>query len=131
MKALLDTHTLIWNLEADPNLPDHLQEIIDDTSNEIFVSIASLWEMTVKTSLGKLSLSKSLDEIFQHILSVDFQILPISLRQLLTLENLPFHHRDPFDRVIIAQCQTESLILLSKDGVFGKYDVELLWNKNG
>lgn len=127
MKYLLDTHTLIWNFEADPRLPQHLRALIDAPEHEIFISMASLWEMTVKSSLGKLTLSKPLEEIFQHVLNIGFSTLPIETSHLLALRDMPFHHRDPFDRLITAQCLSEKLLLLSVDTVFDHYADCRIW----
>lgn len=121
MKYLLDTHTFIWNFEADPNLPVHLRAIIDDPSNEIYVSIATLWEMTIKVCLGKLTLTKSLTVIFQHMTDIGFVVLPINTQHLLNLEKLPFYHRDPFDRLLIAQSITENMQIISIDQIFDQY----------
>lgn len=127
MAYLLDTHVLIWLLEADPSLPNSLVELIEDSNNDLFISTASLWEMTIKVSLGKLELSKSLEEIFTHLNKISIKILPIQPNHLLSLEHLPFHHRDPFDRIIISQCINEQIILISRDSAFHKYEVNCIW----
>jgi len=124
---LLDTHVVIWLLEADSNLSEKLVATINDTKNRISVSIATLWEMTIKHSLGKLKLKKSLSEIFSHLKSLDINILDIREKHLLALQQLPFHHRDPFDRIIISQSISEGITLISKDSVFNEYDITLLW----
>lgn len=124
---LLDTHVVIWLLEADSNLSETLVATINDTKNRISVSIATLWEMTIKHSLGKLELRKSLSEIFRHLKSLDINILGIREGHLLVLQQLPFHHRDPFDRIIISQSISEGIALMSKDSVFNKYDITLRW----
>lgn len=124
---LLDTHVVIWLLEADSNLSETLVATINDTTNRISVSIATLWEMTIKHSLGKLELRKSLSEIFRHLKSLDINILGIREGHLLALQQLPFHHRDPFDRIIISQSISEEIALMSKDAVFNKYDITLRW----
>lgn len=128
MKYLLDTHTLIWHFEADPRLPARLAESIDALENGIFISMASLWEMTIKQSLGKLMQNKSLELIFQHLKLIDFSILAVELPHLLQLRGLPFHHRDPFDRLLIATALAEDLILMSADQHFADYNgLKLLW----
>ena len=83
--------------------------------------------MTIKHSLGKLELKKSLSEIFSHLESLDINILDIREKHLLALQQLPFHHRDPFDRIIISQSISEEITLISKDSVFNEYDITLLW----
>lgn len=129
MRYLLDTHIMIWQFEADPKLPEHLQKLIDSPAHTIYVSIASLWEMAIKTSMAKLTLSKSLSEIFQHIHKVGFEVFPIHDQHLLGLETLPFHHRDPFDRLLIATALAEDLTLISADRHFQTYEgLKLIWN---
>jgi PIN domain nuclease of toxin-antitoxin system len=128
MPYLLDTHTLIWLFENNPQLSDRAKLIIVDENNELFISIASLWEMTIKSSLGKLDLSLPLSELFaQKLIPSDIQILPIQLQHLAILQELPFHHRDPFDRIIIAQAIAENLTLLSTDRTFENYRVTCDW----
>jgi PIN domain nuclease of toxin-antitoxin system len=125
---LLDTHVIIWLLEADPNLPDSLVQIIENGQNRLFVSVATLWEMTIKSSLSKLELQKSLEEIFEHLKKLDIEFLSIRENHLVTLRDLPFHHRDPFDRLIISQSKAETITLMSKDSIFKNYDVDLIWH---
>jgi PIN domain nuclease of toxin-antitoxin system len=128
MQYLLDTHTLIWLFENNPQISDRAKSLILNESNQLFVSIASLWEMTIKSSLGKLDLSLPLSDLFtQKLIPSDIQILPIQLPHLAILQELPFHHRDPFDRIIIAQAISENLILLSTDAVFKHYQVTCDW----
>lgn len=125
---LLDTHVIIWLLEADPNLPESLVQIIENGKNRLFVSVATLWEMTIKSSLSKLELQKSLEEIFGHLKKLDIEFLSIRENHLVTLRDLPFHHRDPFDRLIISQSKAETITLMSKDSIFKSYDVDLIWH---
>jgi PIN domain nuclease of toxin-antitoxin system len=128
MHYLLDTHTLIWLFENNPQLSDRVKLFVVNESNELFISIASLWEMTIKSSLGKLDLSLPLSELFaQKLVPSDIQILPIQLQHLAILQEFSFHHRDPFDRMIIAQAIAENLTLLSTDQVFKNYQVTCDW----
>lgn len=129
MSYLLDTHALIWLLEADPKLPSSIRQIIEDKTCSISISIATLWEITVKNQLGKLTLQKDLADIFSHITHLDFEVLPIQTRHLLTLQRLPFHHRDPFDRLLIAQSISENKILFSKDRIFKLYGIDVIWEQ--
>ena len=124
MRNLLDTHTLIWFINGDKQLSKKAQKAIELNGAENFVSIASLWEMAIKVSLKRLDLKASFVQVGEQILQNNFQILPISLQDIVTLSSLPFHHRDPFDRMIIAQSLTNTLVLLSKDIVFDEYEVE-------
>lgn len=128
MRYLLDTHTLIWFLIDDPSIPPATKDEIRNINNECFVSIATLWEIGIKHSLKKLQLKTNLKETFDLIQSYPFSILPVSPNHILQLNSLPLHHRDPFDRLLIAKAQTEKLVLISKDKIFSNYDVMLKWN---
>jgi PIN domain nuclease of toxin-antitoxin system len=128
MKLLLDTHILIWLINGNKNLSQIARQAIEDESNSLHLSIASLWEITIKTSLGKLELGIPLEQITTNfILPSGMEILPIHLPHLLVLQTLPFHHRDPFDRLLISQAKSESLTLVSEDSMFKQYEVEMLW----
>ena len=103
MKYLLDTHTLLWFLKGDKKLSDKARQLIDSRNNEKCLSIVSLWEIAIKVSLGKLVLNKPFEKLFPE--QLDFNrigILDITVDNLIKLTTLPFHHRDPFDRLIIA-----------------------------
>jgi PIN domain nuclease of toxin-antitoxin system len=126
MKLLLDTHILLWYLGNNPKLPEIWKRCIEDRHNSITVSMASLWEITIKVSLGKLELLDDLTTIENILRQQSISLLPIRTPHLLNLLNLPFHHRDPFDRLIIAQAQAEQLTMVSDDGMFAAYSVSLL-----
>jgi PIN domain nuclease of toxin-antitoxin system len=128
MRLLLDTHSLIWYLEKNPRLSFQTVALIEDSTNEVIVSIASLWEMSIKAGLGKLSIpfGMSLTQLEQHLKSLDFQILEMNTKHLDALMPLPLHHRDPFDRILIAQAVSENATLVSDDGVFPVYGVPLV-----
>jgi len=128
MKLLLDTHILIWLINGNKNLSQTARQVIEDESNSLHLSIASLWEITIKTSIGKLELGIPLEQITTNFsLPSGMEILPIHLPHLLILQALPFHHRDPFDRLLISQAKSESLTLVSEDNMFKQYEVEMLW----
>jgi PIN domain nuclease of toxin-antitoxin system len=128
MNLLLDTHILIWLIEGSKNLSPTARQAIEDESNRLNFSIASLWEVTIKTSLGKLELGIPLEQILENfILPSGIEILPIHLPHLLVLRDLPLHHRDPFDRLLISQAKSESLTVVSEDSMFAQYKIELLW----
>jgi PIN domain nuclease of toxin-antitoxin system len=128
MNLLLDTHVLIWLIEGNQNLSQTARQAIADDHNRVNLSIASLWEITIKVSLGKLQLGLPLEQIVENfLLPSGIEILPIHLPHLLVLRDLPPHHRDPFDRLLIAQAKSESLTLISDDRSFGLYTVETLW----
>jgi len=123
VKLLLDTHILIWYLEGHPNLPESQRLMIEDRRNLVAVSSASLWEMTIKISIGKLELMDDLATIEATLLQQGIRILPIQTVHLQRLLSLPFHHRDPFDRLIIAQALVEDMTLVSDDKFFPLYSV--------
>ena len=128
MKYLLDTHTLLWFLAGDETLSRKARQLIDDPGNEKFLSIVSLWEIAIKTGLGKLNLDKPFDQMFPERLAFNgIQILDITVDSLIKLTTLPFHHRDPFDRLIIAQGLVEGLPIISVDTVFDAYGISREW----
>jgi PIN domain nuclease of toxin-antitoxin system len=127
MNNLLDTHTFIWFTEGDNQLSSHARKAIEISDVINFISIASLWEIAIKISLGKLELKTPFSNISHQILKNGFQILPITFEDTLTLTKLPFHHRDPFDRIIISQGISNKLSIISKDKNFNDYGVDLVW----
>ena len=127
MPLLLDTHTLLWFYSGDNQLPNHIKQEIENTNNQCFLSIASVWEITIKLGTGKLELDSSLNELFQFITRNQIEILPIEFNHLLRLEKLPNHHKDPFDRIIIAQSLEENLPIYTKDSFFQDYGVTVRW----
>ncbi|MCF2495647.1 type II toxin-antitoxin system VapC family toxin [Dyadobacter chenhuakuii] len=127
MNIILDTHALIWFFEGDSNLSAKALEAIENTNNKKFVSVASLWEIAIKTSLGKLTLQKPLDTFLSELVQSDIQILPISINQVLLVSQLDFFHKDPFDRIIIAQSITEKFPVVTKDPSFLLYPTDLYW----
>ena len=129
MNVILDTHAAIWFVTDDKKLPQFSKKIIEDSENRCFVSIATLWEMGIKYSLGKLELKVELKKIFEIFFESGFLLLPISPNHVLTNTALPYHHSDPFDRLIIAQAKREEYFLISKDAEFDAYEVNLIWSE--
>ena len=128
MKYLLDTHTLIWFLMGDKKLSDKARGLIDNPDNRKFLSIASLWEIAIKVSLGKLALNKPFEKLFPEQLHFNrIEILDITVDNLIKLTTLPFHHRDPFDRLIIAQALVEELPIIGTDAAFDAYGISREW----
>jgi PIN domain nuclease of toxin-antitoxin system len=128
MKLLLDTHTLLWFIGGEPELSGAARTLIEDPKNERFVSIVSIWEIAIKVSIGKMTLKAPFDSLFPHQLHINgFELLPILVKHTSFLTSLPFHHRDPFDRLLIAQAKLESMSLASIDDVFDQYGVSRLW----
>lgn len=125
MNYLLDTHTFIWWLDNSGQLSSNVKSIIADSDNRIFISHASQWEISIKVVIGRLVFP--LDKLELEVEENGFELLGITTQHIIQTSNLPMHHRDPFDRMLIAQAQSESLIILSKDQVFPEYDVKLLW----
>lgn len=123
---LLDTHTFIWLSENDPNLPSNLRDTID-IADTVYLSIASLWEIAIKLNIGKLSLQKSYETIGNELASSDIVLLSILFIDTLKICTLPLHHRDPFDRILIAQAMNNSLVLISRDTQFDAYSIQRLW----
>jgi PIN domain nuclease of toxin-antitoxin system len=121
---MLDTHVLLWWREAARPLSRRARAEIADGSNEILVSIASLWEITIKRSLGKLNFPDNLEVVMDE---EGFGLLSISLRHLRALDTLPHLHRDPFDRLLVAQSLAERLPIVSSDQRFAAYGATLIW----
>ena len=118
MRILLDTHLLLWWLEASPSLSTPAKEMISDPENTIFVSAVSLWEIWLKQSLGKLRLPANFTE---RLAGESFESLPLTASQTRQVSSLPWCHRDPFDRMLIAQAQVEDLLLLTADVALTAY----------
>ena len=127
MEFLLDTHTFLWFAFGDEKLPIQIQDKIKNLKNSCFVSVASLWEITIKQRLGKINLTLSIGELFRLAELNQIEILPISSEHLIKLSKPPLHHKDPFDRLIISQSISEKLILISRDSEFAKYKIKLIW----
>lgn len=123
MHYLLDTNIFLWWLDKDRKLKDAVQQIIKDPRNQIFVSVASGWEISIKNRAGKLPLKTTLKTCFEIS---GFEVLDMNLDHILKLDKLPLYHKDPFDRILIAQAQVEHLILITNDKKIWKYKVDLL-----
>lgn len=124
MKLLLDTHVLIWAMSAPEKLGDQVRLAIEDSNNDVLVSIASLWEVAIKQRLGKLEVD--LSGMLAAIRQAEFRVLGIAAEHLLALVDPPMHHRDPFDRLLIAQAMVEDAAFISGDRVISRYPVRLL-----
>lgn len=128
MDYLIDTHTLLWIVTDSPKLSDRAKELYLNPENKIFFSLASIWELAIKSSLSKLTLEIPLEEfVDEHIKGNDIQILNIELPHILRIEKLPFHHRDLFDRLIICQQIENNLPIIGSDKEFDKYGVRRIW----
>jgi PIN domain nuclease of toxin-antitoxin system len=128
MELLLDTHAFLWWVEDAPALSPAARRAIATPGNNCWLSLASCWEMAIKQSLGKLRLDVALDRFVPEQLAVNgFRIMPIDFGDVVDVGRLPFHHRDPFDRLLIAQARRRDLTLVSRDRTFEKYDVVRVW----
>jgi len=128
MRLLLDTHAVLWFIANDPQLSPTARDLIRDGGNELWYSTASLWEIAIKLNLGKLKLGGSFpDFIDQQLAHNRIQVVPITLAHLGIVSQLALHHRDPFDRLIIAQAIAETLPVISIDQKFDLYPVKRIW----
>lgn len=127
MNYILDTHTLIWFMEGDVFLSTDAKKAIEDEGNIKYVSIASLWEIAIKISLGKLLLKKPLEEFLNDLSQTNISILPLKFSHFLRISKLAFIHKDPFDRIIICQSLEENFSIIGKDQNFPVYGVNLFW----
>ena len=128
MKLLLDTHTFIWWDSAPHKLSSKVLTLCQDQTNEMILSVASVWEMQIKLQLGKLQLTLPLHEIITNQQQTNnVKILDVTLAHVLALEKLPASHKDPFDRLLVAQSNIEDMILVSRDKIFKQYPVKQLW----
>ncbi len=123
---LIDTHALLWYLRDSEELSDSAKKTIDNAEN-VFASIASLWEIAIKRNIGKLDLDFSIKQIENLCAEKEISILPITAEHLDALESLPNHHKDPFDRLIVAQAKCENLAIITRDAIIPKYDVKTVW----
>jgi PIN domain nuclease of toxin-antitoxin system len=128
MKVLLDTHAMLWWLVDDPRLSDKARETIAEGRNQLFWSIASAFELAVKVGVGKLELGRSLRSLFAEIVSEQgAELLPMTHEHCVRLGNLELHHRDPFDRMLVAQALEEGIPLLTADPKMELYPIDRLW----
>ena len=124
MRYLLDTHILLWARAAPDNLSRDVLAILQSADSELYVSVATLWECAIKTAIGKLEVPAN----FYRIVASDYQIVSVEVAHLEAYAQLPMHHRDPFDRMLIVQAQLGSLVLLTQDRNIGRYDVSTIVN---
>ena len=127
MDLLLDTHSLIWFLNGDEKLSDKAKSEIEDSSNSKIVSIASIWEIAIKISLDKFRFPKGFKHFLNMIEDNGFEILPITFEHAIELSTLEFVHRDPFDRLLIAQCKSDNLVIVTKDNNIKRYSIKTIW----
>ncbi|QBQ53256.1 type II toxin-antitoxin system VapC family toxin [Nitrosococcus wardiae] len=128
MRTLLDTHVFLWLLTEDPRLSPTARRLFLDEENQLFLSMASVWEIAIKTSLGRLEFMEPIEDLLPRELRLNgIHLLPIEIGHALKLARLPFHHRDPFDRLLVAQSLAENLPLLSADNHLDAYPIKRFW----
>ncbi len=128
MNLLLDTHAFLWFIAGDIRLSQTARTLIENPENQVFFSQVSLWEIAIKISLGKLTLLQPFEKLIaEQLRENQIQLLDIRLQHAAGVISLPFHHRDPFDRMLIAQAQAEHLTLVSEDSAITQYDVLRAW----
>jgi len=128
MNALLDTHSFLWWVTDDPRLSTHAHDVIGDGNNRIFFSAASGWEIAIKAQLGKLPLASEPAQFVTNHLAINaFEVMAIELRHTLQTYNLPMKHRDPFDRILVAQSQLERMPIITSDPLIMQYEVDVIW----
>ncbi len=128
MRLLLDTHTFIWLDNAPTRLSQQVRNAIEEFDNILLLSMVSVWEIQIKVQLGRLDIPNGVANLIQRQReSNGIELLPITISHILALNELPFHHGDPFDRLLISQARVEDLIMVTKDDNISKYPVDLLW----
>jgi PIN domain nuclease of toxin-antitoxin system len=128
VRLLFDTHALIWFAEDSPELSAPARAALADRSEDVFCSVASIWEMAIKLSLGKLKMSVRLEGPFERLLEINgFRLISVEYPHAARVATLPWHHRDPFDRLLVAQAMVEGMSLLSHDGQLDAYGINRVW----
>ncbi len=126
-RFLLDTHTFLWLIQGDPQLSERARLVISDDVNQLYFSVASIWEIVIKLNIGKLKIGHTIEDIYTLLSQLKIEVLPIDRSDLTRYLTLPLHHRDPFDRILISQAIDRDLVLVSADLSFGAYSVQQLW----
>ena len=128
MRLLLDTHSFLWFIIGDDRLSRAARELVEDSGNQPLLSMASLWEIAIKTSIGRLELARPFGELIPEQMSLNgIEALGIRVEHVAQVALLPFHHRDPFDRLLIAQAKVEDIPIVGADEVFDTYSVARMW----
>jgi PIN domain nuclease of toxin-antitoxin system len=129
VKVLLDTHAFLWFIAADAQLNSHARRLIEDPGNQRYLSVASVWEITIKSSLGRLTVPTPPSVLIRdHIWSNAIALLAVMPEHFDLLHSLPYHHKDPFDRLMIAQAMHEGMVLITQDQAFSAYNVQVEWS---
>ena len=132
MRFLIDTHAWLWFVLGNNSLPKSIRDTIADSGNSIFLSPASYWEIAIKISLGKYTLPIPFDRFLNEAIAGEgMTVIPVTPEHAIIVAQLPFHHRDPFDRLLIAQAIGENLPIISADSAFDRYGVQRVWENSG
>ena len=127
MRFLIDTHTFLWFIHDSPQLSTNAKSLLE-SDNDVWVSIVSLWEIAIKVNIGKLTLPNNYENFIPEQVALnDIEILPIEMAHLAIYTTLPLHHRDPYDRLLIAQAMTEKVSIISADVIFDSYFISRIW----
>ena len=127
MKHLLDTHAVLWFAAGDRRLSRRARTAMEAEDAELYLSAASVWEMAIKASLGRLRLPAPVDVYIAEKMREGYRMTPLTWMQAAAVQQLPFHHRDPFDRALVAQARAEGYPLVTRDCVFRRYEVDVIW----
>ena len=127
MKLLLDTHAFLWLVAGDRRLSPTARRALAEPKAQPLLSLASVWELAIKSSLGRLTLPEPLDTYLAKKLATNLRLLSVELSHVVAVERLPFHHQDPFDRLLVAQALSERLPIVTRDREIRKYGVEVVW----
>ena len=131
MKILLDTHTYLWFIAGDAQLDVYARQLIEEPGNERYLSVASVWEITIKSSLGRLTVPTPPTALIrEHVWANAIDLLALTPEHFDALHTLPYHHKDPFDRLLVAQAMQEGMLLVTKDPAFNAYDVQVVWSSS-
>jgi PIN domain nuclease of toxin-antitoxin system len=127
MRALLDTNVALWAAVSDARLTKRAKEFLETKDAELYLSVASLWELAIKTQIGKLTIPGTLEEFVARISKTQLRTLPIMPEHVLVVAKLPLLHKDPFDRILIAQSLSEAMPIMTSDHKISRYSVEVIW----
>ena len=127
MRLLLDTHAFLWFAAGDRRLSRRARAAMEHDEAELDISAATVWEMAIKASLGRLVLPSTVDAYLAEKVARGYRMLPVGWKEAAAVQQLPLHHRDPFDRLLIAHARAEGCPLVTRDRVFRKYDVDVIW----
>jgi PIN domain nuclease of toxin-antitoxin system len=131
VKILLDTHVFLWFIAGDSRLGVHARQLIEEPGNERYLSMASVWEITIKSSLGRLTVPTPPSTLIrEHVWANAIDLLAITPEHFDILHTLPYHHKDPFDRLLIAQAMQEGMLLVTKDQAFAAYNIQVTWSSS-